>query len=331
MTRRLTTALLATTVALASACATSAPQNGPDSDRIQGANESERSNDRDTNDRDKDDEQTKDDKAEDDEPLEGVGEFEFSADGGPSIDVFYATSGEDLRNAEIVFVHHGTGRNAEEYRDYWVPVIKGHNAIVIAPEFDDDDFADAEGYNLGGLVDPPGEKESGQYTSFGYVEPLFREVVDRVGGTQTNFDMFGHSAGAQFVHRYVEFAPQTAVGTAVAANAGWYTMPDASVEFPYGMKEAPVSPDPKTYLTRDLLVLLGEEDVDADDDNLRTEPEAMEQGATRLERGKEFFARGQETAKSTRTELAWRMQTVPGVEHDGEQMSTAAGELILDK
>ena len=52
-------------------------------------------------------------------------------------------------------------------------------------------------------------------------------------GTRRGYALYGHSAGGQFVHRYVAFADAPRMESAVAANSGWYTMPDDGA-FPYG-------------------------------------------------------------------------------------------------
>ena len=50
--------------------------------------------------------------------------------------------------------------------------------------------------------------------------------------------LYGHSAGAQFVHRHLAFigagGSPLRVIRAVAANAGFYTAPTFEVPFPFG-------------------------------------------------------------------------------------------------
>ncbi|NKF31987.1 hypothetical protein HER21_36775, partial [Pseudomonas sp. BGM005] len=117
----------------------------------------------------------------------------------------------------------------------------------------------------------------------------FENVRARIGGEQTGFSIFGHSAGAQFVHRYVEFVPHAPVNVAVAANAGWYTMPDESARFPFGLDGDAPQFDASAAFGRHLVILLGTDDVGTK--NLRRDDEARAQGDTRLERGREFFDR----------------------------------------
>ena len=73
--------------------------------------------------------------------------------------------------------------------------------------------------------------------TFSLIKSVFDTVRKDTGSSRTKYDMWGHSAGAQFVHRYVTFMPDTRVDRAVSANAGWYTLPDVDVAYPYGLKK----------------------------------------------------------------------------------------------
>lgn len=258
--------------------------------------------------------------------LRGRGDFSFTPDGGHPIRVFFAAGQDDLTQAQIVVVMHGVNRNAADYRDSWLPHIDGRPVLVVAPEFSEADFPGAPGYNLGGLRRPGRERADGPLGAFEYIEPLFRDVVRRIGGRQDRFDLFGHSAGAQFVHRYVEFIPDAPVGRAVAANAGWYTMPEANARFPYGMKEAPDA-DPRGFLNRELVVLLGADDIESE--NLRSDRQAMEQGSTRLDRGLAFYASARRSASESGASLRWSLIVVPGIEHDHGAMAGVAAKILL--
>lgn len=259
-------------------------------------------------------------------PLRGRGEFTFVPEDGRPIRVFFGAGQDDLRQAQIVVVMHGVNRNAADYRDSWLPHIDGRPVLVVAPEFSDADFPGSNGYNLGGLRRSGRERTDGPPGAFGYIEPLFRDVVRRIGGGQDRFDLFGHSAGAQFVHRYVEFVPDAPVGRAVAANAGWYTMPEATARFPYGMKDAPEA-DPRGFLNRELVVLLGADDIESE--NLRSDRQAMDQGSTRLDRGLAFYASARRAASEAGASLRWSLIVVPGIEHDHEAMAGVAARILL--
>ena len=53
------------------------------------------------------------------------------------------------------------------------------------------------------------------------IEPLFDDVRKRFGTQVTRYSLYGHSAGAQFVHRYVLFMPEARLDKAVAAELGY--------------------------------------------------------------------------------------------------------------
>jgi hypothetical protein len=256
-----------------------------------------------------------------------VGSFSFSVPGREPIRVFYAVGSGNLeKGGRVVVVMHGTERNASDYRDAWVPLIKDEPWVVVAPEFDKASFPGVAGYNLGGVVDGEEDARPQRDWTFAYIAPLVERTRRMSGAEHPDFDMFGHSAGAQFVHRYLEFEPLAPVRRAVAANAGWYTMPDPEVAFPYGMADAPAPVGWSALFGRDLHILLGSEDVD--DENLRQDHGATVQGSTRIERGETFYEAGSEQARLRGDAFNWALQIVPGVSHDHVPMSAAAAQLF---
>jgi ribulose 1,5-bisphosphate carboxylase large subunit-like protein len=56
----------------------------------------------------------------------------------------------------------------------------------------------------------------------------FRTHREKTGHT-TSY-LFGHSAGARYAHRMVEFVPEAKAKMVIAANSGWYTLPDLNLD-----------------------------------------------------------------------------------------------------
>lgn len=257
-----------------------------------------------------------------------TGSFHFQPDGLMRIPVHYALGAGDPRNATLLVVMHGDERNATEYRDTWAELISGRPVVVVVPEFTESDFPGSREYNQGGILTEDGSLRPPARWTFSYVAPLFFQMRHRIEGRQTSFDLFGHSAGAQFVHRYVELVPGPPLRHAYAANAGWYTMPDPAVDYPYGAGGAPrdLFDWSAAFGTR-LTVMLGDDDVL--DDNLRHDDDSDAQGLTRWERGHTFFGQARDRAAELDLPFAWRLREVAGVGHDYRQMSAHALDLLV--
>ena len=80
-----------------------------------------------------------------------------------------------------------------------------------------------------------GQKIPRDAWSFTAIERAFDKAVALSGSTRSGYKLYGHSAGAQFVHRFIMFTGGPRVERAVAANAGWYTLPRKADTLPYGL------------------------------------------------------------------------------------------------
>ncbi len=240
--------------------------------------------------------------------------------------VYAVVPGSLTRATHVLLVMHGQGRNAEEYCESWVDWAGRADHLVLCPEFDDDDWSGSAGYNLGNVFtedDGAGEVNPEQEWAFTVAEQVHRDARAGFGLDDELFDMWGHSAGAQFVHRFLIFRPDAPVRWAIAANAGWYTALEPGVDIPYGTRHPEL--DLGATAAREHLVLMrGELDVERDD-NVRTDPGAEAQGRTRYDRAGYAHA----AALAADPASNWRLVDVPGSDHDQVAMSAAAQEFLL--
>ena len=265
----------------------------------------------------------------------GLGSFVFDgyeplAD--KPIRVWYFSPRAVLGDLAIVFVFHGNSRNADDHRDAWVASADEHQLLILAPEFDDGFFPGSAGYAEGNTCDASNIAICEEQWTFSYIEPLFDHVKGLVASSAEEYYVFGHSACAQFVHRFLLVKPDNRVARAVAANTGWYTMPDLLASFPYGLGSSGLGEEHlNAFLGQPLVVLLGERDTDPNDPSLRQTRQVRAQGAHRFARGQTFFAEAAIASTARGVELAWQLEMVPNVGHSHSRMTPPAARILADQ
>lgn len=256
--------------------------------------------------------------------------YTFDTWAGPALRVHVSRPVGLAADRPVVFVMHGTNRNASDYRDQWHDLAIEHDFLVVVPEFSDEDFPGAAGYNLGYQYDAAGKPRPRAVWAYSAIEPLFDDIRKRFSLNAGRYALYGHSAGAQFVHRYLLHMPQARVSRIVPANAGWYMMPDYSAAYPYGLGGSTVTPEQLAdAMALPVTLMLGEQDIDPQHSNLRRTPEAMAQGAYRLQRGHNFFAAAKALAGRLGVPFNWQLVLVPDVGHDNRLMAPAAVPYLL--
>jgi poly(3-hydroxybutyrate) depolymerase len=229
----------------------------------------------------------------------------------------------------VLFVHHGVLRNGGDYRDFWLPLVDEADLLVVVPEFTTEGFPLSPWYNFGNRETPEGvpkPRAEWTYTTDGVLFDLLRaQGLTR----RTQYGVWGHSAGGQFVHRAMSLGFRDRVKAAVTANAGTYAMPDLAIDFPYGLGGTGVdTPALRALLGFRLTVMAGTEDVITDDAHFPKEPAAMAQGETRYARAHRYIANARKQAAAFGMRCAWTIIDVPGVNHDGQRMSVAAAPIL---
>lgn len=216
---------------------------------------------------------------------------------------------------------------AFEYYDTWRPLADQYGAILLVPEFTSEKWPGAWAYNMGNVRSPNLRPKPWRQTSFHVVEEAFRLASRSLGGHRQKFSMFGHGAGAQFIQRYVMHSGCRFIDRAVAANSGWYMMPESDFRFPFGLGGAPIG---DATLAKsfgcNLTLLLGTRDVNYA--RMRNDRDALRQGRTRYERGQFFYQRSRAVAASMGAAFNWRVREVPGVAHQADRMAPAGAAVL---
>lgn len=237
-----------------------------------------------------------------------------------------------LKTSPVLVVMHGNTRNAVRYHGTWRPHARAHGAVLVTPEFSRQDWPRTRHYHQGNLLTADKSTKPRAVWSFTAMEHAVA-IAARIAGIEgERFYLYGHSAGAQFVHRYVMATGGARLIRAVAANAGWYSWPSRAKHYPYGV--APLDThrwDWKGAFGTRLTILLGENDNDPESRSLRRSASVMFQGRHRLERGTRFFAAARALSAETGADFNWRLETVPGVAHSNAGMAEAAARLLFRK
>ena len=257
-------------------------------------------------------------------------EWTFSGWAGPPVPIRSYVPMRYDATTPVVIVMHGASRDAPRYYDDWKALAEAHGFIAVVPYLSKHRFPGSDTYNLGNVfaADTSKQRSSDRWT-FSLIEPLFDEVVKRVGGEQERYVLYGHSAGSQFVHRFMYYVPDSRASQFITANAGWYTMPDFSIEYPYGLKGSGIEEDAlPAILAKPLVLLQGRADTDANADKLRKTPEAERQGPNRLARGLTMHRVAKSKAEQLGVEFNWQLLIVEGADHDNARMAPAAATLV---
>lgn len=255
--------------------------------------------------------------------------FIFKSSENPDVKVFYSAPLKISAKTKVLMVMAGRQRDADNYIESWIDWGKKNDYLVLAPQFDDKNWVEPLGYNFGTIAsgkeanNTPNPKSKWAFT---LIEQMFDFARREFKVNQSKYDLFGHSAGGQFVHRFMLFMPQNRVRTAIAANPGFYTLPDLNEKFPYGLKNSPhpiSNKDLMNWTTRKLILMRGTADI-LRTENLRQSPEADAQGQNRFERAAFMFNK----VKSFNPKTTWQLIEVPNIAHDQKGMALAAQKVL---
>jgi poly(3-hydroxybutyrate) depolymerase len=259
-------------------------------------------------------------------------QLDVRADGEPLPFSVYAYRPQGLGlDAKVLMVVHGSSRTAEKYRDGMIEPVTRHGYLLIVPHFTAERFPGFWRFAMGGLYSATGAPKPPEQSTFAVLERVFQILRRDYGLTAQTYDLFGHSAGGQFVHRMILFGQAKSARYVVAANSGTYTMPDETVPLPFGLSNAQLGPGHlKRVLTRPMMIMAGENDDDPFHRSLDRSREALAQGPHRLARATAFVERAKQAAAVLGVRSRWEFRSVPNTAHSGKRMGAAAVEYFAE-
>jgi hypothetical protein len=240
----------------------------------------------------------------------------------------------------IMIVLHGAKRDAYPYMKEWSSVADDHKLILVGPQFEARHWPRSAAYNAGDVKEQPDREK----WAFATIERLFDEVRDG----QKDYVLFGHGAGAQFVQRMAIYRPDNRARVLIAANPGWYTMPewrkdkvkvgDKEVEraikdpFPYSMIDSPAGESElRAALQKRMVLIVNEKDEAPDDEASEKRGEVVKQGESRVERGENFIKAATAAARDLGVKLAWEFNEAPDKVNDVYTMGDYAAKAVFGK
>ena len=263
---------------------------------------------------------------------EGVVTFHCSTSfGADSLNLWYYIPEGKQAKMPVQIVMHGNDRNPKDYLDSWKYEADKYGFALLVPEFDAQQYPEGV-YHQGNVVNEGGNFSSKDELVYNVLNSAFRFFVDNSRVKAESYNIYGHSAGGQFVHRFMQFGDTRYVAKAVAANSGWYTLPTDTLDYPYGQggAKARLGLSNEEYYSKDMVILLGTVDT-VRSLSLRQTPEADQQGRTRLARGEFFFGRAKAEAASLGCEFGWTKRYAPEVGHSNEKMAPMAASIIYEE
>jgi poly(3-hydroxybutyrate) depolymerase len=257
------------------------------------------------------------------EPIaEGRARIQVEFRGAPLTCFTYKPS--SYKDGPLLIVFHGVVRNAEDYRNFAIPMAERFGVVLVAPQLDEQRFPE-EWYQRGGILDADGKAKPKSEWMFNVVPAVVAAVRAREQRPALPYYLIGHSAGAQFLVRLAAYMPGEA-RRIVAGNAGSLLFPNREHEFGYGLSGLPreLSDDAmlQRYFAAPLTLYLGQADV-TPKKRFDASEAGMKQGTHRLARNRACFELAQKMAKERGWVFNWRKVETPGIEHDAARMFAA--------
>lgn len=274
--------------------------------------------------------------------------------------MYYNKNSDVSKIKKVLFVFHGDARNASDYVSMFSEFADISDYVILCPEFSVNDYPN---YNEGNVISSDGTINPVNTWIFPLIQEIFDFFKQSTGNTSQTFDAWGHSAGAQFLHRYVMLTNPVNINKIICANAGFYTQVfeqsgKGPLDYPYGIGNVTNYFNLKSFASKNITILLGKNDIGIkgsihgspqpaprneskyqyktwwsnndglwNSNNIKTLQNWDNNGQnSRNARGKVFYYGTQ--LKSSETPFNWVLKEVKDVGHDPQNMARASYNIL---
>lgn len=226
----------------------------------------------------------------------------------PSLGMRYALQvPSGWSDGPVIVAVHGISRNWREVMESFAPHCSRVGAVLLVPRFS------RKGYRGYQRLESGRRGVPADLALNGVLEDAAHLLDAELGPLR----IFGFSGGAQFVHRYALVHPERVERQALAA-AGFYTMPDPTTPYPYGLAaglggRGPFDRDGLLLPTK---VFVGADDTERDADLRQSEELDRRQGRHRVERAGRFALSLRTLSGVARRPPSCRLEILPGCDHN---------------
>jgi pimeloyl-ACP methyl ester carboxylesterase len=244
----------------------------------------------------------------------GYGIVEREYDGSPDCYLFVPPNRQPA--SPLLVTVHGISRNARELVSALAGRAEQLGVVIMAPVFGDYRYGDYQRL---------GRRGRGARADKA-LQKLIRQVIAELKLISSRFYLYGHSGGAQFAHRYAMAYPREVAALGLSA-AGWYTLPDPDLPYPYGIRPTSdaygLTLDPKEFLRVPACVFIGDGDVSRDGSFNRSDNVDAVQGRNRKERAAHWVASMTEAARVLGYGTHYSLHVLLGADHDFDELVEA--------
>lgn len=243
------------------------------------------------------------------------------------------------RIREVLVLAHGTPDateraidSARKFTERWKRFADEQSVLLVAPAFDDRNFGAREG---------PGGGYRGLFGRHVGADAFVLAIVARVSAESPDLDseflLYGHSAGGQFACRFALTHPAR-VRAVVLSAPGRFAFPDERAPWPYGLgrvqrqlrwtkpetvRAVRVEPNVQTWVratSQPIFVIVGSDDLERQP--IRPGHEGA--GTTRVSFARAWTSAMADLARRSGARSQVELEIVPGVGHSSRRLTPAA-------